>query len=171
MVGAMADADGKGGKGRRIAGRPQALAVSLAKVTETALKGRPLAERGLIVDWPSVVGEDIARLCHPLKLSFDRRDRRMDGTLSLRVGPGQATRVQHLEPVLLDRINGYFGYRAIARLRLLPAAAPATGGERSVPTAGAPAGDEDDDRGDEAIADPGLRAALARLGRAIKDGP
>ena len=167
----MADADGKGGKGRRIAGRPQALAVSLAKVTETALSGRPLAERGLIVDWASIVGEDIAGLCHPVKLSFDRRARRMDGTLALRVRPGQATRVQHLEPVLLERINGYFGYRAIARVRLQPGPAAETGGERGAPTGGAPAGGEADDRVDEAIDDPGLRAALARLGRAIKERP
>jgi hypothetical protein len=166
----MGQKDGKGGTKRRIAGRPQALAVSLTKVTEKALGNRSLAERGLIVDWASVVGQEIAELCHPAKLTFDRRDRRMDGTLTLRVRPGQATRVQHLEPVLLERINGYFGYRALARLRLQQAP-PAETREDPSATAGAPDGGSPGGQGEEAVADPDLRAALARLGRAIKERP
>ncbi len=153
-------------------GGPKALADSLRKVTRQALGQRSLAEQSLILDWPSIAGGDVARMCMPKGLSFQHRDRRMDGTLTLKVRSSQATRLQHLEPQLIERINGYFGYRAIARLRLLHGAAPASGepDARSETPAKAPAPHPatHEERTDEPIADPALRAALARLGRAVK---
>jgi hypothetical protein len=112
----------------------------------------------------------------------------MDGTLTLKVQSSQATRLQHLEPQLIERINGYFGYRAIARLRLLHGAAPASGEPDARPEAPAqapaphpaphpaahpaahpaPHPAPHGEQTDEPIADPALRAALARLGRAVK---
>ncbi len=157
------------GKPKRTGG-PQALGISLTRVARDALRHRNLAERSLIVDWPSVAGPDIAELCHPLKLSFAHRDRRMDGTLALRVQAGQATRVQHLEPLIIERINGYFGYRAVAGLRLqtgAPAQAAAEEpGEQAEPEEPPAAGAASDP-----IPDPGLRSALERLGQAIKKRP
>ena len=165
---------------KRRSGGPKALAVSLSDVTRKALRHRSLAERGLIVDWASIVGAETAALCHPVKLSFTRRDRRMDGLLALRVRPGQATRLQHMEPLLLERINGYFGYRAVARLRLqqgpLPEAGGGAGGGGAAEAQGAPTGgdgtvpglDPDSSLDPASILDPALGAALARLGRALK---
>ncbi|MFQ6018969.1 MAG: DUF721 domain-containing protein [Kiloniellaceae bacterium] len=155
----------------RRSGRPQALAVSLSRVTQDALRHRNFAERSLIVDWASIAGPDIARICHPLKLSFARRDRRMDGTLALRVQAGQATRVQHLEPLLLERINGYLGYRAVASLRLQPGPPPrpaAAGAEDSPGPKGAAA---DKREAASPIPEPALRSALQRLGQALKKKP
>jgi len=162
---------GRGDKPRR-GGGPKALADSLREVTVRALGQRSHAERSLILDWPSIAGGDVARLCTPLGLSFQRRDRRLDGTLALRVASGHATRLQHLEPQLIERINGYLGYRAVARLRLLHGGAPAAGVSQAPadePAAGQPyAPDGGRAPGGEAISDPTLRAALARLGRAVK---
>jgi hypothetical protein len=154
-------------------GGPKALADSLRKVTRQALGQRSLAEQSLILDWPSIAGGDIAVMCTPQRLSFQHRDRRRDGTLTLKVQPGQATRLQHLEPQLIERINGYLGYRAIARLRLLHGSAPPAGTPEPSPEA--PVEDPvppeakigEAETGQE-IADPALRAALARLGRAVK---
>lgn len=149
-------------------GGPKALADSLRKVTQQALGQRSLAEQSLMLDWPSIVGGDVAGMCTPQGLSFQHRERRRDGTLALKVQSGQATRLQHLEPQLIERINGYLGYRAVARLRLLHASAPAAG--PAEPSPGAPTEDPaplEADTGN-AIADPALRAALARLGRAVK---
>ncbi len=162
---------------KRRSGGPKALAVSLSEVTRKALRHRSLAERGLIVDWTSIVGAETAALCHPVKLSFTRRDRRMDGLLALRVRPGQATRLQHMEPLLLERINGYFGYRAVARLRLqqgpLPEAGggPTSAGGGAAEARGAPSGGDGTvpGLGPAPSLDPALGAALARLGRALKE--
>ena len=52
----------------------------------------------------------------PLKLAFPRGERR-DGTLILRVRGSFAIELQHMAPQLLERINGYLGYGAVARLK------------------------------------------------------
>ena len=154
--------------GPRRGGGPKALADSLRKVTHRALGQRSLAEQSLILDWPSIAGDEVAAMCTPKGISFPQRDRRVDGTLTLTVRSGQATRLQHLEPQVIERINGYLGYRAVARLRLLHGARPASG-DRNARAAALerPAAGREDDTS-EAIADPALRAALARLGRAVK---
>ena len=156
---------GQGPKTTR-GGGPKALADSLRRVTRGALGQRSLAEQDLILDWPSVVGDDIAGLCAPQGLTFARREQRREGTLALKVRSGQATRLQHLAPQLIERINGYFGYHAVARLRLLPGAgANPDGGSAARPDPAAPGVERPDLT---AIDDPALRAALARLGRAVK---
>ena len=171
----MAQSQSRKGEPRepRHGGGPKALADSLRKVTSQALGQRSLAERSLILDWPSIAGHDLARLCVPQGLSFPKRDRRLDGTLTLKVRPGQATRLQHLEPQLIERINGTLGYRAVARLRLVqassPAAGPAAGDPQAAPEAPETAAEAPENtQGQAEIDDPALRAALTRLGRAVK---
>jgi hypothetical protein len=103
----------------------------------------------------------------PEKLSFPRGERR-DGTLHLRVAPGLGLEVQHREPVLIERINAFFGYRAVARLALKqgppPTAAPLP------PARPRPLKTEERQLLDErlaAIDDGELKAALQRLGEAV----
>jgi hypothetical protein len=124
-----------------------------------------LGEAQLLQQWPAIVGDDLALHCWPVKLSFPRGQRR-DGTLRLRVVSALALEIQHREPVLLERINGYFGYRAVIRLALvqgaMPAEAPPPG-----PRPLAPAERQALGRRLDGIADPGLRGALERLGSAI----
>ena len=51
------------------------------------------------------------------------------GTLHVRVGSGAlALELQHLEPVVIERINTYFGYRAVERLKLVHGPLPAPRG-------------------------------------------
>jgi len=122
----------------------------------------------MILEWASIVGSGLALETLPVKLSFARGER-ADGTLHLRVASGAAPMVQHLEPMIVERINSFFGYRAVGRLAMRqgplpprdkrPAARPSrplTAAETERLTAAA-----------EAIADPELRAAIERLGRAV----
>ncbi len=99
-------------------GGMRALAVSLPKVMEKAVGRRGLAEAGLIADWPGVVGDHLARICLPRRLKFPNRAQRVGGTLILKVESGHALALQHLEPQLIERINAYLGFAAVARLRL-----------------------------------------------------
>jgi hypothetical protein len=68
--------------------------------------------------------------------------------------------------VVIERINGYFGYRAVARLKIRQGPVPR---RRARPMAAAP--DPADGRAvDLAVADitdPQLKAALAGFGRAL----
>ena len=104
------------GDGRRRS--MSALGANVERVTRQVLGKRALAEASLIAEWPSIVGQEFARACQPRRLVFPDRKARREATLVLRVKPGEATRLAHLEPVLVDRVNGFFGYQAVKRLKL-----------------------------------------------------
>ena len=145
----------------------RALAVSLPRVTQRAFGKRGFAEGGLAADWPGIVGTELAMRCRPGKLAFPRATERRDGTLTLRVESPFATEVQHLAPQIMERINGYFGYRAVARLRLKQVAyspRPAIQPAKPVP---APEISAELAARLDSVEDPELRAALGRLGRAL----
>lgn len=95
-----------------------ALAVDVSKITQAAIGSRGFAEAGLITHWAEIIGPDLARGCQPDLLRFPKGERH-DGTLTLRCIGAMALEIQHQTPHLLERINSYFGYRAVARLRLI----------------------------------------------------
>ncbi len=150
-----------------------AIAKTLPKITGQALGKRGFAQADLLGAWSGIVGQDIAAHCVPRKLDRPRPGQRRGaqapgGTLTLRVEAGYALEIQHLEPVLLERINGYFGFQAVTRLRLLQGPGPAPK-PPSAPPARAP--DPAAERALHArlggVADTDLRGALDRLGQAV----
>lgn len=154
----------------------RALAVSLPRVTKRLFGKRGFAEGGLAADWPGIVGAELATRCRPGKLAFARATERREGTLTLRVEAPFATEVQHLAPQIMERINGYFGYRAVARLLLKQVAyspQPAILGPATQPTKSEPVPEMTPELAArlETVEDPELRAALGRLGRALGPGP
>jgi hypothetical protein len=139
----------------------------LGKVLDPASRRRGLAEAGVLTDWPSIVGEVLAARCQPVKLTASSRGH--GGILHVHVAGSAALELQHSEPQLLERINSYFGYPAVARLRLIraPLALP----RPTRPTA--PASLDAAARAEieavvQPIADDALRAALSGLGAALK---
>ena len=158
----MGSADGK-----RRGGGLRTLASVLPRAAKAALKRRGFAEASVVTDWPEIVGPQIAARSAPRKLTL-RESGRGGGTLEVIVSGALATELQHLEPQVLERINGYFGYRAVARLKLVhgPLAAP----EVEPPPAAPPASGDATTRIErdlESVREPELREALARLGRSI----
>jgi len=118
----------------------------------------------LKAEWPAVVGAELAALTWPEALG-------RDGALKLRVASNLALELQHRAPLVIERINLFFGRAAVARLVLvqgpLPLPAPPPKG-MPAPLAAEEAKALDTRLGD--IADPELRAALAGLGRLVLAG-
>jgi hypothetical protein len=112
-------------------------------------------------EWPAIIGTDCAAVAWPVALG-------RDGVLKLRASPTAALDLQHRTPLLIERINLFFGRAVVTRLVLvqgpLPLDSPPSG-------AGlcplAPSGIDFVDERLSGIADPQLRDALARLGRAV----
>lgn len=154
--------------------RTQAIGGLIAKLTAPLLVQRGIAETRIVTDWPAIVGVELARRCLPERLAF-APGRRREGTLCVRVESAWALELQHGTPAIVERINTYFGYRAVARLDLIqapvlnrgPAASrPATAPE---PQAASPphAPDPRPAPALEKVRDGELRGALQRLGAAI----
>ncbi|GAB4362676.1 MAG: DciA family protein [Kiloniellaceae bacterium] len=152
----------------------KALGGSLGPVTKRAFARRGLTGADIARQWPAIVGAELAAHCRPRQLRFPKAGEAVDGRLTLRVAPGWALEVQHLEPLVLERINSYFGYRAVARLVLqqgpLPRLRDGAGSTRREARRGPP---PPLDGGLAAklstVADPALREALEGLGRSLRE--
>jgi len=144
----------------------RAIAAEIPRVAGVALGKRGFGEAQLVTQWEAVIGAELAEKLSPERLTFARNERR-NGTLRLRVASAFATEAQHLEPVLIERINAFFGYGAVARLVLVQG--PPLNAPSARPALRALSRDEQQaiETRVAGIADPELRAALARLGTAM----
>lgn len=161
-----------GARGDRRSRSPQALARFVPKLTRAALRGFSRAEAALLTDWDEIVGPQVAVYTQPIKLTFPKRDERLNATLHLRVHPGMALDLQHSGDLLAERVNTHFGYALVARLRLLQA--PLHMRPQRPPLQAIP--DLPPERATalqqqlSVIDDSGLREALERLARAVHGG-
>jgi hypothetical protein len=148
-------------------GGARALAAEVSRIAGPVLGKRGFAEAQLLAQWADIVGHELADKIAPQKLAFPRGERR-DGTLRLRVASGVAPEVQHRAPMILERINAFFGYRAVARLALIHGLPPASPRRVAQPPRPLAAFEREAlDRRVDAVEDPALREALRRLGAAV----
>jgi len=146
----------------------RALAETIAKLTRPVFGRRGFAGGAIIAEWPTIVGESLASHSAPERISYPPSGA-TEGTLRLRIARGGlATELQHLEPVLIERINGYFGYRAVGRLQFVHGPLP----ERSSPKPPSTrplTPEEEKELADHLVGveDPKLRHVLEGLGRSI----
>jgi hypothetical protein len=130
---------------------------------------------GLRARWKEIVGEGLARRTEPVKLSKPRGGG--GASLELRVEGAAATLIQHQAPEILARVNLVLGEGAVERLRIVqgplrratPIRQRAT--FRPGPSLDAPldaAAEQALAREMAAVPEGPLRAALTRLGRAMR---
>ena len=104
-------------------GGMRALGAATAKVTGPLFRKRGFAETGILTNWPEIMGKVLAARTVPQRISYPKGER-AEGTLYIRVESAWATELQHLSPQVIERINSYFGYRAVARLAISQGAVP-----------------------------------------------
>lgn len=149
------------------------------RLTRKAFERFGFATATLLTDWAVIVGPDTARQASPDRLRWPRGYDVMDdssggkgrpgATLVVRAHAGRALDVQYRAQQIIDRINAYFGYRAVAELRVVQASlecqpAAAASGPRAIvgrrqKSVAAPLDGIDDAR---------LKAALERMRAGIE---
>ena len=145
----------------------RAIAAEIPQIAATALGKRGFGEAQLVTQWDAVMGTELAGKLAPDRLSFSRGER-SEGTLRLRVASAFAVEAQHLEPVIIERINGFFGYRAVARIILVQGPTEARGRAGAAAASALSAAEQGAlDQGLAAMPDSELRQALRRLGTAV----
>jgi hypothetical protein len=156
----------KGASVEKRRGGLRAIGAEIPRIAGAALGKRGFGEAQLVTQWEAVIGEELAIKISPERISFPRGERR-NGTLRLRVASAFATEAQHLEPVLIERINAFFGYGAVARLAFVQGP-PLNAAPKPVPLRTLSADEQREIESRVAgVADPALRDALMRLGRAV----
>jgi hypothetical protein len=112
-------------------------------------------------EWAVIIGPDLADSTWPEALA-------RGGTLKLRVASAKALELQHRAPLVIERVNLFFGREAVTRLTLvqgpLPLAPPPP---HKLARPLAPGEAAALDRQLETVANPELRDVLARLGRLV----
>jgi hypothetical protein len=139
-------------------------------LTRAAFARYGFAYGDLITQWPAIVGDSVAQWSEPERIKWPRAgadERKQGGTLVIRVTPGRGLDVQHETPRIIERINAFYGYGAIAAVKIRQGALsrkPAA--SATLPALGAQAREalESELQG---VADPGLREALRRLGQGV----
>ena len=146
------------------------LSVLLNDVFKDAYAKQGFAARELVTRWAEIAGRDVAEHSEPLKLQWPRPvegQPQEPATLILRVEGPMALEIQHKSDVILERVNRFLGWSAVGRLALRQA--PLS--RRDRPAALRPPDPqavEEVAQTLSAVEDDELRAALARLGAAIK---
>ncbi len=151
---------------------PQRLGRQLSAIAGKALGKHGLAFGALLADWASIVGSRLADQTSPLKLVFPK-GKREEAVLHLRVTSPAALLIQHEEPLILERINAFMGWRAVARLKLVHGA-PVLKTRSYVPPRPKRLTPEQEQAlaaKTSTVEDPELRASLERLGRAVEGDP
>jgi hypothetical protein len=96
---------------------PRPLSSSVAKITVATLDRKALGLGALLGNWGAVVGPQLGQSL-PVKLVRAREDGQ-GATLHLAVSSARALEFQHEEKLLIARINGFFGYKAIEKIKLV----------------------------------------------------
>jgi hypothetical protein len=146
------------------------LSVLLSDVFSDAYAKQGFAARELVTRWAEIAGPEIAAHSEPLKMQWPRPvegQPQEPATLVLRVEGPMALEIQHSSDVILQRVNRFFGWSAVGKLALRQA--PLSRRDRpSPPLPPDPKADAEISETLSAVEDEELRAALARLGAAIK---
>ena len=146
---------------------PRSLAQLTQPIARGALGRKSAAWGTVLAAWPDIVGPDLAARATPDKLSAPRRGED-GGVLTLRTGPATALEIQHDAPRILQRVNAFLGFRAVAKIALRQAPPTRRTAPRLPPKRVLGAAEAQDlDRVLEGVGDPALREALAGLGRNV----
>lgn len=157
-------------------------AASTARASVDRIAGkRGFAEADVLLNWPAIAGPALAASCQPVRVRY-QRSRTLGATLIVRTSSARGPEIEHMAPVIVEKVNQFYGYRAVHRLLVtqstgLGGAAPAGRGfaEDRAPYSGrlpsteeTPEPTDADRREAERLArdirSPGLRTALARMG-------
>ncbi len=98
------------------------LAPEIRAITKKALGARGFAGSDILEFWEDIVGADLARGVAPQKLTFEK-DNRTHGTLVVKSAGGAfAMLFEHQKERVMQRINAFFGYPAVSRIKIVQGA-------------------------------------------------
>lgn len=153
-------------------GRARAVSDLVPAVGQAAFRRFGFVQSSIVTRWREIAGERYAAVSAPESIRFPP-GRKSAGVLSLVVEGAYAPMIQHVAPVIMERVNRFFGYAAVERVQVKQGrvqadarkARPAPPSLKAIPET---MGDSVRD-----IADPELRAVLESLARGVAagDGP
>ena len=144
------------------------IGTNVTKIVKPLISKRGFGNSEIINNWVNIVGNKLAQNIMPQKISYNSNSN-LDGVLLLRVNSSSvALEIQYVEKQIINKINTYFGFRAIGRIKIIQGPIPSP--ERKLTSKIRSIAKTDKielERKLTSIKDPDLRVALAALGTAI----
>jgi hypothetical protein len=152
----------------RRSNRARAVADLVPDVGRVAFRKFGFVQSAVLSRWSEIVGERYAGVSSPESIRFPRGER-SNGVLSLVVQGAHAPMMQHIAPEIVERVNRFFGYPAVARVAIRQGEVT----RKPKPAAPVPDAPLPAELGDSlrAIVDPELRAVLEGLGAGLATPP
>ncbi|MBL8589778.1 MAG: DUF721 domain-containing protein [Methylobacteriaceae bacterium] len=137
------------------------------------LRKQGFGESEIVTGWAEIVGPRLAAVSAPIRLVWPggtRRDAAGDprpAALAVRVEGAFALELQHLAPLVIERVNAHLGWRCVDRVTLRQGPLPLKPARAAPPPAPDAAALAAARAATEGVADEALRAALTRLGARV----
>jgi hypothetical protein len=147
-------------------GAPRAIGDLMPDIGRVAFRKFGFVQSSVVTRWADIVGPQYAGISEPESIRFPV-GQKSGGTLSLVVAGGYATMMQHVLPEIIERVNRFFGYAAVAKVAMRQGeVTPAPAEKRPPPRNLKPLPIE---LGDSLrnIGDPELRAVLESLAQGL----
>ena len=96
---------------------PRTFAGIIPIVTKEGLGRRGMAFGSLLAEWQSLAGDFLGNNSVPGRLIFPR-GRREGAVLHVHAYSAVTLTLQHTAPLVIERINSFFGYPAVAELKI-----------------------------------------------------
>jgi hypothetical protein len=96
-------------------GRPRSAGELVGEISGVAFKRFGFVQSAIVSRWAEIVGERYAKVSSPESIRFPM-GRKSGGALTLLVEGAHAPLLQHLSPLIIERVNRFFGYAAIDRV-------------------------------------------------------
>jgi len=97
--------------------RARSVSDLLPDVGRAAFRRFGFVQHAVVSRWSEIVGERYAKVSSPESIRFPP-GKRAEGVLSLVVGGAHAPMMQHIAPEIVERVNRFFGYTAVAKLHI-----------------------------------------------------
>jgi hypothetical protein len=136
----------------------------LPDVGRAAFRKFGFVQHSVVSRWGEIVGERYARVSIPESIRFPQ-GKRAEGVLSLVVSGAHAPMMQHIAPEIVERVNRFFGYPAVARLAIRHGEVKRA--ERAAPPPSLKPLSETMGDSLRGIADPELKAVLESLAAGV----
>lgn len=142
----------------------RSVAEMLPSVGGTAFRKFGFVQSAVVSRWAEIVGPRYADISAPESIRFPG-GKRSDGVLNLSVEGAHATMMQHVAPTIVERVNQFFGYPAVARIAIRQTAVSKPAPRRAPPSLKPVPADLGESL--RAIVDPELHACLSGLAAAL----
>lgn len=148
-------------------GPARAVSDLMPEIGRAAFRRFGFVQSSVVSRWDEIVGARYAAVSAPEAIRFPV-GKKSDGTLELVVEGPHATMMQHVLPEIIDRVNRFFGYSAVAKIKIRHGmvAKPVAAAKPTAPPMLKPVPFELGDSLRE-IADPELQAVLESLAKSL----